>query len=77
MHQSQMLDIDLFCMICRVATGVNISTNVSIYRLRLKLVDPFVDNIDTLYQPIYRRLGVKRMEYFEKSIDIKGFNAVP
>ena len=32
----------------RVATGVNISTHLSIYQSRLKFGDYFVDNIDTL-----------------------------
>ena len=36
-----------------VASGVDISTNVSIYRLKLEFVDNFVDNIDTLNQLKY------------------------
>ena len=45
--------VDLGDTLIRVATGVDISTNVSIYRLKLKLVDNFVDNINTLNQLKY------------------------
>ena len=52
--------------ILRVATGVNISTHLSIYRLGLKLVDNFVDNINTLNQLKY----INSWVYFYQSISI-------
>ena len=55
------------CQWCRyIDKCVDISTNVSIYRLRLELVDNFVDNIDTLTQLKY----IGGYAYFYQSINI-------